>query len=648
MIKLITNPFKNPDEHTFNTKTVVIGIGEEGEFDLSLPEGPICGKCVQISECDDNSFTIKNLSGDKGLIRCAGNLFTSQAILNGDLITIGEIPILFLQFMESQNEDSASLIEDSIIKEVENILDQEDEDSTFYDSESVEDLLKVIDGLLDKDPAIVDDKGNELDEMLNPFETGYEQQVTPHRADIIKDIDHQVLQGKSNDKKEAILKKKKNILSKVSVILNEPDFEYLDFYNNCKRYMKEIFTKLSKFVSGMLLGHFSKILLAVVIITSAVISYFYVQTKHAKMEIRAAQGLADMSMSLFYTITKHAYDKENISLQVLEDNLSKVLLDPYRKMSSIDQAGQYNFDSYRLSLYSSKDLSNFLLVAKPKSNFADLLYPRRMFVVFSNDFKLKRVNSQKRWSDLLKSSLDNLFESKDLSTSLIHLRSLDIEKAEFCIPEELRKQYPQVENSIYSAPRYYNFATKLFDSYKREIGKSENMYVHIKEFAFPLLAYDNLVLYFTEKQRALHFGALLINLFPQHHFILGYVTLGYDNFINNVQIITDSELAQFIESNPHFAEELQDLIQKSDYNIEFQNFITKVKHATNIFMLQSTSKRGNNFLQQKSFANDVLLSLLKEEVSQGMIKETCCVPFKTLYADDSLCVDYSSDQKQVP
>lgn len=197
-------------------------------------------------------------------------------------------------------------------------------------------------------------------------------------------------------------------------------------------------------------------------------------TKAKIDELHAAEGAADIAMALLYAkIHKVQPQNHNWSdVNFLRNNLASILPPASHDTNSWAVAHESEESPYSLRIYTSVNLSRFLVIVQPKASIHQWLVDRPAIAVDSDEMLLRKTLQFKELNRLL---LDpDLFaeEKEPLIGALLQqfdLIPLDLialtmqERSQYQPPKALAMLRPGAENKIYNAPRYYLFGETLVE-----------------------------------------------------------------------------------------------------------------------------------------------------------------------------------------
>lgn len=283
------------------------------------------------------------------------------------------------------------------------------------------------------------------------------------------------------------------------------------------------------------------------------ILYLWLSDQTEEEETRAAKAVADIAMALTYAQLKHIHPQnQNWAYpEFIRSNLNAVLAPDYIPLAEIDGHGQFVNCPYMLRIYTSSDLSQFLVIAQPSPSVLHWFVPKASIVVDSRAMELRKVIDLKPLNRLIVNTnhLDgnNTGEISHLikQGELIPLSSL-VSKAEnqgLLPPKALSLMRPGAENFIYNIPRYYllgesflhhsiNIVEKPGDPKEIQLLQQELM---------ALLQYPDFVFYSSEGiSRTLQARKALLSLLPEEPLLIAHLQFNPHGKITSTHLLIDN------------------------------------------------------------------------------------------------------------
>lgn len=280
--------------------------------------------------------------------------------------------------------------------------------------------------------------------------------------------------------------------------------------------------------------------------------YFKVVHESDGERIKAAEAVADVGMALAYAQVHHIKpQKQNWSdPDFLKNNLASVLSSEYPAFSHIDKQGQLANCAYILRIYTSSDLSHFIVIAQPEPTLLQWLIPKASIIMDSDAMEMRHINDLKALNRLLVNP--NAFDGAnavEISTlveqgELIPLASLakTQENQGFIPPKLLALSHPGAENLVYNAPRYYHFGESVINravhSFDTDNDEHEHEAARLREEIEALSKYLDIVLYSSQGiQKAIQAQKALAAFAPQSKFITGYLNFNTEGVMTGSHLV---------------------------------------------------------------------------------------------------------------
>lgn len=286
---------------------------------------------------------------------------------------------------------------------------------------------------------------------------------------------------------------------------------------------------------------------------ASVIFYARVAYKSDEEKVIAAEGVADVAMALTHAQVHRIKPKKQnwFDPEFLKNNLASVLSSEYPSFANIDNQGLFNNCHYILRIYTSSDLSHYVVIAQPEHSLLQWLAPQTAIAVDSKSMEMRHVLDIKALNRLLinPNSLDatHAVEISRLikQGELIPLASLGTEKG-FAPPKALSLVRPGAENLIYNAPRYYHFGEALLKKAVnlRLIPSNSHEVTRLQQQVEELSKLKNLILYSGQgMQKAMSAQKALFALAPEHKFLIAYLSFNGKGAISSSHLLFDGEYA---------------------------------------------------------------------------------------------------------
>lgn len=535
MIRLTFNAQSDPEIHLFNKSTILLGA-ESAHVDLLLLGSEI--QPIHLKIIEQNGFPI--------LINCANDPFASvnghpfgKKLLNsGDIIVVQQNTILFETLINpndsivqcSKQESSPSLLQNHINKQ-EEIKQEKVIQQTTPTSENIcftsfslpfEKEVEVLkDDEIEKDALEIYLKElssiSEASKQAPPIEEAQieEKKTTSLKDDYLRELDDDNQEG-------------------AAPFRNSTEPSHL--YQAWKWILLFIFTLFA--ISGAI----------------GSIIYFNVSDKTEAHETKAAQGVADVAIALTFAQLNHLkpHNQNWSDIDFLKSNLQAILPEIFSYATHIDSQGRFNCCPYNLRIYTSSDLTHFLLIAQPDPTFLYWLVPQPIIVVDSHMMELRILKDVRSLNRLLANAepLDGL-NGKEITNlvrqgGIIRLSSLagDSGHLDFAPPKNLGWIQPGAENLIYNSPRYYRLGKNLLQkaiNLSTSKGSSQEV-AFLKQDVANYNSLNHYILYSDQgKKSALLARQSLLMFAPTDKLLFGYLLFNAHGKIHQVHLLKDEE-----------------------------------------------------------------------------------------------------------
>lgn len=301
--------------------------------------------------------------------------------------------------------------------------------------------------------------------------------------------------------------------------------------------------------------------------------YLKISSESDKDEAKAVETVADAAMALAYAQVSHLKpQKSNWSHpEFLKNSLTTILPSYSRPLIDVDSQGKFNNCPYLLRIYTSSDLTHFLVIAQPSASTWQWLLPRASIVVDSSAMEVRKTTDLKNLNRLLVNvnTLDDL-NPKEISQAvgegkLISLSSLRMSKRarEFSPPKALAHLRPGAENLIYNAPRYHRLGENLINKALQlmEPSTTNEEVTLFQQEVEAIKKLPHLILYSTKGiDGALEGEKALSTFAPKSRFLIGYLKINpHGTIISNHLLMSD-------EISPKSAD--SDLTENTDIAVE--------------------------------------------------------------------------------
>jgi hypothetical protein len=549
MIKLIVNPEKNPVENVFNKSTIIIGSGFPTEADLYLPEETLQPNHVQIQNQEDR-YVITNSANDP-FVSLNGIPFGKRVLKNNDLLQIGHtmIRIVIESSPESTQEENLLTArvfpkeplgnaDERLDKIVHKILESKQNKSLrsnastpitgpSTDESSTEGVAEENFEAHDQDLQALLEQVEQLESLGQKAE---EYKPTQESMDL-STVDESIIEPVSSESASTAPSPAASLKDEDATESEEEGKAW-----NQKKLQDQPTPKETRW-NWKLISFVIVVLFAIILIGA---SFFYSQmlAENVKEEIKAAEAVADVAMSLAFAQTNHIKPpNQNWSdPDFLKTNLMAILPPEHIPLPYLDNQGQLSHVSYLLRIYTSSDLSQFLVIAQPAPSLLQWLIPKASVLAYSKGMELRKTTDLKSLNRLLLSptTLDGMsaievnYLIKQGEIIPLNILGPKNDNQEFLPPKALALIRPEAENLIYNAPKYYHFS-EVFLKKAQVLADLD-----IDSFELALLQqemdelnkYPHLVFYTAQgMQRARQSQTFIETLLPNHKFLVGYLKL---------------------------------------------------------------------------------------------------------------------------
>ncbi len=454
MIKLVINPDTNPVEHVFTQDVIVFGCANSSEADIHLPEENLDPVHVKIL-LRDGKYIAMNQANDP-FVSINGLPFGKKTLHDNDLLQIGNT-LIRVHFNAPPVKESwgdtaheIPVILERTISEVQSRptpTSPQELKSEEYADLDIDELVRQVE-LLEAQNAFVKPveeqvKNEETEEDADESETP--KVVQPLKDDYLKYLD------------------------------DDTEIE-IDKFISRKGHPNQ---KLAPEDKSARINLFVKAFLIVIILTAIFLSYWYytLLARSQEEELKAARAVADISMALnyanFYQV--RPLNQNWSDPEFLKSSLKAILAKNFHSMVSLDQQGRFNNTPYILRIYTSTDLTQFLVLAQPAPSWEQWIVPKHSIAVALSSMEIRKTNDLRVLNRILlhTETLDgNSHREIDAflrQNELIPLKELATKDGNqgFTPPNALGLFRPGAENLIYNAPRYYlfgeSFITRAID-----------------------------------------------------------------------------------------------------------------------------------------------------------------------------------------
>ncbi|MBA3815098.1 MAG: FHA domain-containing protein [Parachlamydiaceae bacterium] len=357
------------------------------------------------------------------------------------------------------------------------------------------------------------------------------------------------------------------------------------------------------------------------------LAYLWMTNQSDKEEITASKAVADVAMALTYAQIKniHPQNQNWSDPEFIKNHLTAVLPSKYSSYADFDTHGQFINCPYFLRIYTSGDLSQFLVIAQPAPSVLQWLIPKATIIIDSNAMQMRKTHDLKSLNRLLvnANTLDgtSAVEVSHLvqQGKLISLDSLvnTTEQVGFLPPKALALMRPGAENLVYNAPRYFPLSEELMkksmDLIERHAVSPE--VVRLQHELGMLKKLPDVVFYISGGiQSAILAHKALTTLSPKEKFLIAYLQINNKGQVFNSHIFIDDSIQEVaINENNH--------VNKAGYDLsEFQTSLQNESQQHTANSSNGDEEEENPLLLQFSALNACRQQALRP-VSEELISK---------------------------
>ena len=504
MFKLNETSEGSKKSHLFNEDTLLIGDGLTSTVHLSFPGRGLKAEHVRI-EKKGSDFYVINLANDP-FVSINGLPFYKKKLSYGEILKIKQIELALGDDLTPP--PPAAVQAEPVLKPIDPDLELQKE-------------LKKLEELTPKPLEIEDEPEQEI--VTLPIKKVKNE---PRAKRSLKDVDY--LTEKSPFEREK---------RPFSFPNPKKPFRYFRYFS--------IFFGIF-LIAGLIVG---------------LESYLRASEESGHEELMTAESLSDIAMAFTYAQLNHiSPQKHNWSdPEFIQNNLLATL--PYGSASSLklDPQGVFGNTAYLLRVYTSNDLSRFLLVAHPAPSWIQWLIPKNSIIVDSTTMELRKIADLKTLNRILANlntldgvnagQISEIVKRGDLIT--LSQLAKGVRKSDFAPPKAVQFLRPGAENLIYNAPRYHYFSDQLIKkvSHFAVLETSSHELQMLKSELEILKKLPNLILYTTEGiESATRTLKGLKEIQPDANYLLAYLKYDTKGTIRSSQIIMDKEFPK-VEEN---------------------------------------------------------------------------------------------------
>lgn len=288
-------------------------------------------------------------------------------------------------------------------------------------------------------------------------------------------------------------------------------------------------------------------------------------------EIQAAEGVADVAIALTYAkINRETPQKMDWSDPTFLNRMLLAVI-PNQKAPTIGSNGQFKEWPFIVRIYSSGDLSHFLVMAQPVPSLLHWFIPQKTILLDSASMELKRTKNVKDLNRLL-ANMDSFEGGKaeEVSALVRQENLIPLSKLVkggnigFALPEGLDN------NFVYNAPRYYSMGEAILTQAVRLLEAQGNgrEIVQLKSQLDFISQLPRFVFYSTKgEEGALEGLKALSTISPGQNFLVGFVNLNENGIVGRTDLIEVGETGAKIDPAEQMAMHTSQLILESENSL---------------------------------------------------------------------------------
>ncbi|MCB1111408.1 MAG: hypothetical protein H7A37_01285 [Chlamydiales bacterium] len=592
MIKLTINPGTQPSPSEFNKKIVIIGNESAPDTDLSLPGEKLQPSHIKIVEQENKFFVINNANDP--FVTLNDLPFGKKPIRNRDILQIGKTLVMFegsaTPVISEKTLDTGTSLE-SIIEQniktkkppktistpLKEYGDFSDDEEDIWEGSEEFNPLSEIEKLEEKTGFFNEEESEEEDidvdsllrevEQLDIIKEKPEPEPEPQPTFVAEKPATPPMAQKPEPKPHKPEPRAERSEPKVTVKASpEPQ----------SRQHSTVPTPNHPLRSKRLWIAIAIAILSLLAIIAGG-AYNRLVKKGEQMEVTAMQGVSDIAMALTYAqINQLKPEQSNWSdPEFLKKGIQGALAPHYFPLAAVDKQGQFAESPYLLRIYTSRDLSRFLVIAQPEASLIQWLAPKDAIVVDSTMMEVRKISDLRPLNRVLVNPNGLSGTNGREITKLIlegKLVPLDLLEGKdnrygFEPPTALGLMRPGAEHLIYNAPRYARVGEKLMraaiDITSRPASSTEVR--KLLEQTKVVTTLPDAVLYTTQGMNAAIQGQQALSVIaPGDRFLIGYVRIDDDGKIVGTHMLTDTMASAhqaMLPKIPHTPEPLAALTQ---------------------------------------------------------------------------------------
>ncbi len=470
---------ENTKKYTQNFTKEELYIGSYGdEVDIPLSQPQLRNHHLKIQK-SGTTYTLVNLANDP-FVTLNGLPFGKKKLQEGDILTIHNIKITF-----DKLADLESPINDALVHE--NLTTSEETLHNIVSTKIKEKSVSIREASLQdsppEEPLISTEqeiKPSELEKDSPLFNLEEEVSMAMHDdldPEQIEALLHEVEQFHLAANKEAQIESTASSAPAESeaefypeqTVLNETGSQEskkpLLPEQNTPPASPALSSEKRSYAFWMAIG------IVLLCLFAGIFLAIFSEHKSKETLLKAARVASDTAMSLLNAKNNSSKPQDWTKPNSLKNNLNQVLSARYRPFSEEDVKGYLGISSYTQKIYSTPDLTRFLVVLQPSSNPFNKLIANKVLIIDSESMAVRAYDNITPLSRLIEGK--NNFADVDHAALTVFLEKGQVlplkelaengKYPEFIPSEELALINPEANNFIYNAPRYFKMTEQLVD-----------------------------------------------------------------------------------------------------------------------------------------------------------------------------------------
>lgn len=486
MIKLIFAHTSPPEICSFDKQKVI--IGSDGQTaDLVLPGENILSAHVLIEE-KDGHFLVTNLANDP-FVSLNELPFGKRLIHNNDCLQIGRTALRFEGHSHTKGEESASK---HTPKKEQSFLQEQPEDTLVAQPQqkvTITHLEELLEKKIENQREILRDSwANTPSEALHHASpmvektdfpaaeqlTSFSKETELEVEELFKQVEELETEHRGSTPMGIIYSQTLANDNSVAAAEQEEQRPTATDDDPVARQTKRIVPRGKGSWLAILAIIIAVLLLCLLFLFH---SYENLLKRAQERELQTASDAADVAMALFYAKIHNIQPQNHnwTDLQFLQNNLASIL-PPSSSAGGMHSSWAIANDSEpshsNLRIYTSNNLSRFLVVLQPTPSLWQWLTPHPIIVIDSEQMLLRKTWQYKELNRLLldpelfskghEQQISDLLHQFDIIPLELLARS-HTEGMQYHPPKALALLRPGAENKIYNAPRYYLFGEAILE-----------------------------------------------------------------------------------------------------------------------------------------------------------------------------------------